>query len=697
MANIDELLSQIRIDGSIEAKDFVNSLLVSSDDLSQLNDFKQDFKRNFLEPFSKRVKELKLKDIKNVFDPFGISDQQDNLQQDIKKYREKIKKFLNTDFVNEKEDKSQEKFRSTNVSQILPEKVQKLPEIQTATDNKEKSILETFKEKFDFLTKNIQQFQNVKKFQEQKTLGESIPEFNYAIETRKFLEDLILVKLIERLPKSGKTKTEIEEESGGGGLLGTLGLLALLAKFKDLLRNFKLAFLTFIDDLIKLPDRIWNALKALRLVLRDFGAWVELRWEKYVTEPLKRLFKALKFDELFDSLKLKWTQMIDDVKKFLKFDDIAEWINLKFEKYIKGPILSLIDKLSEFKTRVVTMFDGFIDMFKTGGKFSFVETAIKGLGWLFSKLKAPFESLKPLGKPVLGFFKGLGKILGPLALIIDPVITTIQTFFNLWGDENLSPLQKGIAIITGIVTSFGDILFFVIDMLSQGVTGLWNFITGNGFKTENPVSKWMNEKLYRGEGGFGTGAAMGAAEMMRDYNKDPEGTFTDMAGGAIKRGSFGFIDPFKNKEEERRRERLDKMEEDGVVDDAEMEEIDSWGTLPVDDLIKSKNKGSSLIVDPQTKQVYETSPNDEIWALKSGGVLDKALGELRTIMTDVNKNIMSMSKNISNIKPSNNSSINVSGGNTASNKEYLFENTRDPIFGERSNWWNLSQRIRSTV
>ena len=58
MANIDELLSQIRIDGSIEAKDFVNSLLVSSDDLSQLNDFKQDFKRNFLEPFSKRVKEF---------------------------------------------------------------------------------------------------------------------------------------------------------------------------------------------------------------------------------------------------------------------------------------------------------------------------------------------------------------------------------------------------------------------------------------------------------------------------------------------------------------------------------------------------------------------------------------------------------------------------------------------------------------
>jgi hypothetical protein len=314
------------------------------------------------------------------------------------------------------------------------------------------------------------------------------------------------------LPKFEKPKAqETEEEIGGLGLLGTLGLLTLLKKLKNGLHALKIGLLRFVDDLMKLPSRIWNALKSLRLVLRDFKAWLELRWEKYISEPLKRLFRALKFDELFDSLKLKWTQMIDNVKKFLKFDDIAEWINLKFEKYIKGPILSLIDKLSEFKTRVVTMFDDFIDMFKAGGKFSFVETAIKGLGWLFSKLKAPFELLKPLGRPVLGFFRGLGKILGPLALIIDPVITTIQTFFNLWGDENLSPLQKGIAIITGIVTSFGDILFFVIDMLSQGVTGLWNFITGNGFKTENPVSKWMNEELYRGEGGFGAGSAMGAA------------------------------------------------------------------------------------------------------------------------------------------------------------------------------------------
>jgi hypothetical protein len=342
------------------------------------------------------------------------------------------------------------------------------------------------------------------------------------------------------------------------------------------------------------------------------------------------------------------------------------------------------------------MFDDFIDMFKAGGKFSFVETAIKGLGWLFSKLKAPFELLKPLGRPVLGFFKGLGKILGPLALVIDPVITTIQTFFNLWGDENLSPLQKGIAIITGIVASFGDILFFVIDMLSQGVTGLWNFITGNGFKTENPVSKWMNEELYRGEGGFGAGAAMGAAEMMRSYNKDPNGMFTDMAEGAIKRGSFGFIDPFKNKEAERREKRMNEMEEDGVVDDAEMEEIDSWGTLPVDDFVKPKGKGSSLIVDPQTQQIFETSPNDEIWALKSGGVLDKALGELKNIMTDVNKNILSMNKNLANTKSVNNSSINISGG-ASNNKDYLFENTRDPIFADRTNWWNLSQRTRSTV
>lgn len=698
MASIDDLLSQVRIDGSIEAKDFVHSLLISSDDEPYLKDLKNDFKRNFLDPFSKKVKNLKLKDVKDVFDPFGISDQKEDLQKDIKNYREKIKKFLNSDIIPDvdKEISDRNRVKSTTFNQILPDRIQQLPEENNLEDKKETTIFEAIKEKFEFLTKNILQFQNAKKFQEQQTLGQSVPEFNYAIETRKFLEDLILNKLIERLPKPEKTKVEPQQEEGGLGILGTLGLLALLKKIKDILRVLKVGIFTFVDELIKLPSRIWNALKSLRLVLRDFKAWLQLRWEAYITEPLKKLFKSLRFDEFFDMLKTKWDGMIAKVKGYFNFDEIAESLKLKWEKYVRGPIMSLLDRLSEFKTAAMTKFDEFIDMFKTGGKFGFVEDAIKGITWLLTKLKAPMEIFKTLGKPVAGLFKAFGKFLGPLALVIDPVITTIQTFFNLWGDETLSPLQKGVAIFTGIITSFGDIFTFLIDMLSQGVTGLWNFITGNGWKTENPVSKWMNEEVYRGEGGFGAGAAMGAAEMMRQYNKDPEGTITDMAKGAIKRGTFGFIDPFKNKETERRQQRLDEMNADGTVTDDELDEIDSWGPLPVDDMIK--RKGSSIVIDPQTNQMAKTNPNDELWAVKSGGVIDKALGELKTIMSDVNKNILKMNTNLEKTKPVSNSSINISGGNSgSSNKEYLFEITRDPILNDRTSWWNLSERIRSTV
>ena len=101
--------------------------------------------------------------------------------------------------------------------------------------------------------------------------------------------------------------------------------------------------------------------------------------------------------------------------------------------------------------------------------------------------------------------------------------------------------------------------------------------------------------------------------------------------------------------------------------------------------------------------LYETAPNDSVLAFKSGGVLDVALREITSAISDINKNINSLNRNILMASDKNNtpSVVNVNNSTVASNsnntQEYLFESPRDAIFGERTKWWDLSNRRTVTV
>ena len=56
------------------------------------------------------------------------------------------------------------------------------------------------------------------------------------------------------------------------------------------------------------------------------------------------------------------------------------------------------------------------------------------------------------------------------------------------------------------------------DILAQGITGLWNIVTGKGWKTENVASEWMKKNLYQGKDSLGQGAGKAVAGYFEMQN-----------------------------------------------------------------------------------------------------------------------------------------------------------------------------------
>ena len=93
MASVEEIFSQIKDDGSLTAKDFVQKLFFDNES-DDLLDLKNDFKSKFIQPLLRKVKSIKPEDIKKITDPLGISELNDeNFSENIKKIKNKIKEF----------------------------------------------------------------------------------------------------------------------------------------------------------------------------------------------------------------------------------------------------------------------------------------------------------------------------------------------------------------------------------------------------------------------------------------------------------------------------------------------------------------------------------------------------------------------------------------------------------------------------
>ena len=123
--SLDEILKQIRFDGTIPANDglaFVRELLFGSDNAAMLNEFREEFKIKYIAPLSKQIKNIKDEDLKQIFDPFGISSMK-NLKDDVKKVQDKLKKLLKLDLPDDTKDNTPvNKIKNTKTSDVLKEK-----------------------------------------------------------------------------------------------------------------------------------------------------------------------------------------------------------------------------------------------------------------------------------------------------------------------------------------------------------------------------------------------------------------------------------------------------------------------------------------------------------------------------------------------------------------------------------------------
>lgn len=222
---LENLLKQVQIDGTLNAKDFVSSIFFTEDS-DYVREFRNDFKNKFIQPLSRQLKNFKPEDVRKIIDPFGISGDADDLAEDFKKYRKKLKDFLNMDFPEMDDDSPKEKLKDTTVGETIPNKVK---EIEPA---------------------NIE---------EQKTFGPKVTTINFDDSTKDFFKYLFSEMSLfeyEREEEWRKKQNDFSQKylenqeqlialSEGTGILGTLAKLLAVGGVAALLVS------TFWDSHIK--------------------------------------------------------------------------------------------------------------------------------------------------------------------------------------------------------------------------------------------------------------------------------------------------------------------------------------------------------------------------------------------------------------------------------------------------------------
>ena len=282
-------------------------------------------------------------------------------------------------------------------------------------------------------------------------------------------------------------------------------------------------------------------------------------------------------------------------------------------------------------------------------------------------------------KPILNF-------LGAFLVILDPLIAAGKTLFDIWNNDNLNFFEKSISVLTAAFFGLGDGIATLIGLISEGIAGVWNLITGNGWVTDNPVGNFMRGLTDDYSFG-GMGEKMGGHAAL---------AMADTAEDAVLNKNFSGMEQVENTPKYKK---LQELQKDGLT--AEEEEylqtkFDDRGQ-PVDDFVMQPKGISSLILDRRNDQLYQTSPDDEIIASKKGGILDRSLQDIKMIMSDVNKNILNMNSNMINVKPNviNNNNTSVMG--SKDNTNYISKAMYDVNTDKRANWWRISREYVSTI
>lgn len=691
--SLEEILSKFA-GNKIDSKEFLNLILTSDETgVDYLQNLKKEFKESYVNPVFKKVtdhykkidnvisdEESKKKVLSNIHDPMGVI-------RLNKEYSEKARKILD------------KQLKDLNLNSVSGNEKQ-----NTALNNSTVSAV-------------IDPNKNSNKFQEQELFTQSLPTVSLTDETIDKIGS-VLGDNLRKTFKNLKPSDKKEEESGSSGLgllltilAGTVtGIVMYVYKliksfndFKDILISFKTNLLSKVDDLILMSDRIKNFLK-----LDELAEWMKTKLGK-VVDTIKDIgfyFKSYLDEFILTPFKQNWTSMTNKIKNFINFDEVADAVKAKqiisAEKAVKD--LSMLDKIYDgIKSFGVKVLETGTDV--TKNVFTKAESVInpifdfvaKGLNFLTDSVKPLYGIIDDIGKglaemlktaaglPILRNILSFASKISVFLIVLDPLIAAGKTLFEVWGNDNLNVFEKGLAVLTSAFFGLGDGIASLVGILSEGATGIWNLITGKGWKTENTVGNFMRGMTDDYSFG-GMGAKMGKRVAFALEN-NVEDTVIDKN-----------FDPTKTE----KYKKLQEFNIGGLTSDEEKyldENYDDKGNfiknkpnqVKRDDFsfknLMTSTQGNSILYDKNTNTKNILHPDDNVLAYKTDGVFDLALKELTLLAKSINKGIYKIPESIerNNSNPSNVSVVNSSGGSSNNNMlDVILSGTRpDSIYNFR--------------
>lgn len=670
--------------------------------------FNKQLKENLKRLESEIKKEDDLHKKQKDFDEKKSRRQKEFEELEEKNYNQKIDRA-------KKEKENLDKLKSSSIDQLIPTSVKNVVQ-QNKEDNSDGIIKSLGTMLKAFPERIIEGLKNSKKANsEQENIGEDIPKVSFHIDGIR-----ILKTLLDPIYKSLNANTEILDkllkkgDETGGGVLGWIAILIaatgfiqkiiegvawIAKKTSDFYEFFKTKFLNFIDDIKNLPTTLKTYIN-----LDEIADFFKLKWEKFIGSAKD----IIKYDELVDALKLQKAKYLKNLDTAYDFEKLIKSITdfkIKFgnawEKYIKEPIIKGMDFLSDIYKGIVSFGDNLKSLIGPnsviGIMFDSLINAIKSLKTpLLSILNAVIKplttALELIIKPFMPFLKAISWFL----VILDPIVAAGKTLFDVWNNENLTIFQKSISVLISAFGGLGDSIASLIGIVSEGATGIWNFVTGKGWKTENAIGNFARGLTDNYSfGGMGANLGKAATEAMESSNKGTlgESVMFDKVRGVFgaKTGAAGLTTPMADK--------MQELLKDGVLSEEDMKfldtKFDKMGE-PVEDFIKKANNDNRYIVDTKKGTVVKPAYDDEITSTKKGGIIDESLTKLQKIMSEVNHSIKMVSENISNIQPNYvNNSTSISNG-SKENKEYLFKSVFDVNTDKRVQWWKHSREYSAT-
>jgi hypothetical protein len=478
---------------------------------------------------------------------------------------------------------------------------------------------------------------------EQKSFGIKETMIDFSEHAKDYLHELLFEfgeNLLKKFPKYKQEKSD-----SSFSLFTLAALAALLVEIKKISKVLDVISKPFID-LEKA-----EALKVLR--------------ESKIPIPPKIKNKTIKPPNLPEGEQLELFPE-EQEKNLSIFDKIKKSFNdSKIGQSIDGIIKNITASFSEEgKLSMVTKwFNGFIKIITNGKEFlekisNVLERIIK---WL------------PFGEKILGVVRFLAEKFP----VIDGLINAIKTTIDLFSDKSLSPLQKGIAILSSFIGGISDFIFSLTSLIGQGISGIMGLLTGKGFfkSLDNSFSKWIDDTFRAGGRGTGVQVGQEVADLLRASNIQ-----NSSSEDFYKTGQ-----KYKNASPEERKKMDEEHHRSNGIQNDNSNNNDN-------DAVNNPIIVPDAIIDAYSIQgtdgkTYKPSPQDVVIASKSDGALVKHLMDLKQIMASVNTQLINM-KNFSPQEPANISSVNV-----ASNTSNMGSGSRDPILEARHYYWNKNPAI----